>query len=121
MTTLTFKGSKELKQLAERTLYSNKFKIPYQNKHTTKKGMFFVKDEGIYLMQAFSSKKNYVIYALGYNPKTNNNCWDNCRDAVGGDDFAESIPLDKEQLQRLIEGGSLSIKIISETQMEIRA
>ena len=121
MTTLTFKSNNHLKQLAERTLYSNKFKLPYQDKHTTKKGMFFVKDEGIYLMQSFPSKKNYVIYALGYNPKTNEDCWDNCRDAVGGDDFAEFINLDKEQLQRLIEGGSLSIKIISDTQMEVRA
>lgn len=120
MTTLTFRPCKELKELAQITLKCTQFKLPYEDKYTKEKGMYFVKDEGIYLMNAYKksnlvssyTKKNRAIYAFGYNPKTNEDYYEDCRYAVGGDDFAEFIPFSKEQLQRIMNGGNVTIKII---------
>lgn len=65
-----------------------------------KPGLLFVKDDGIYLMSSGipgdtdGVVKNCVLYADGFDPVTNEDCWDDCRDAVGGDDFVEHIGLD---------------------------
>ncbi len=64
----------------------------------------FVKDAGIYLMSNGSpalldpqqvlrdpnTQHSLVVYAEGYGPDN----WDGCREAVGGDDFAEVVGLD---------------------------
>tara|TARA_R100001440_G_scaffold7772_2_gene15121 strand:+ start:141 stop:506 length:366 start_codon:yes stop_codon:yes gene_type:complete len=111
MTTLTFKNSKILKQLAEETRKSKDIKKPYTREKATNKGVWLVKDEGIYLMNAFSTKgkENLVVYADGYNPNKRD-CWEDCVHAVGGDDFAEFVPLDDGQLYRLRVDGNLTIK-----------
>tara|TARA_Y100000593_G_C4309424_1_gene337560 strand:- start:51 stop:416 length:366 start_codon:yes stop_codon:yes gene_type:complete len=111
MTTLTFKNSKILKQLAEETRKSNDIKKPYTREKATNKGVWLVKDEGIYLMNGFSTKgkENLVVYADGYNPNKRD-CWEDCVHAVGGDDFAEFVPLDDEQLNRLRVNGNLTIE-----------
>jgi hypothetical protein len=126
MSTLTFRSNKTLRSLAEETLKHDKFHMPYTKKTTDRKGFFFVKDDGIYLMNAFvktkeeKKKKNHVIYASGYNPKTNEYCWEDSRDAVGGDDFGQLIEFEKDQLDRIARGGSITIKVTKET-FEIRA
>lgn len=56
--------------------------------------IMFVKDDGIYLMSGGVPRQEDgtpVVYAKGYDPKTGD-VWDKCRDAVGGDDFAEYFP-----------------------------
>tara|TARA_R110000824_G_scaffold49489_3_gene138997 strand:- start:279 stop:656 length:378 start_codon:yes stop_codon:yes gene_type:complete len=114
---LTFRSNKTLRSLAEATIKHEKFKVPYENKTTTKKSFFFVKDDGIYLMNSYCDKKgdrkkvNHVVYASGYNPKTNKDVWEDSRDAVGGDDFADSIEFEKDQLDRIARGGSVSIEV----------
>ena len=59
--------------------------------------LFLVKDEGAYLMSGARArlpgkdgKPNYVVYADGYGPDAP---WEKLQAALGGDDFAESIPL----------------------------
>jgi len=61
-----------------------------------------VKDNGIYLMSnsVSSNKKGLeengecpLVYAEGFNPEEDD-VYDKCRYAVGGDDFAEGFPLD---------------------------
>ena len=125
-TKLTFQSSKTLRALAQETLSHTQFHIPYEEKTTPKKSVFFVKDQGIYLMNAYcknngeSKTGNHVVYARGYNPKTNDNCWDDSYMAVGGDDFAESIELTESALHRVAHGGNIAIEI-TDTTMSWRA
>ena len=113
MTILRFKSSDELKKLASETLCRKKFQVPYQKKTTSKKLFWFVKDSGIYLMNGWGNQNaedNVVVYAKGYNPESDD-CWDRCRDAVGGDDFGEGLPMDKDQLTRLANGGDMIMRV----------
>jgi hypothetical protein len=122
MTILHFKASDKLKKLALETLRHKEFQVPYQDKTTSKKTFLFVKDSGIYLMNGWGEKdykNNVVVYAKGYEPDSDD-CWNKCRDAVGGDDFGEAIHMRKDQLTRLANGGDMSIRV-SETQFEWRA
>jgi len=113
MTTLTFK-SKEFSRMME-FMRNNDRTIPYGE--TTKDfGLHLVKDDGIYLMAGTVKadwmehlKKCHVIYAQGFSPKTKD-LWEKCRDAVGGDDFAEWIPLNKEMIEGLEKNGHMKIK-----------
>jgi len=122
---LNFKSNKTLRSLAKETLNADKFKIAYTKKTTTQKGFFLVKDEGIYLMNSYVNKdgerKNVVVYASGYNPKydKHDDLWERTYE-VSGDDFAENIPLDNSALNRLRDGGSLTINL-SDTQIEVIA
>ena len=119
MATLLFNNNKSLKSLARETLKAETFKQPYTNKITKDKGFYLVKDEGIYLMNAFytdndrTPKQNgFVVYASGFNPKYDKygDLWDRTY-AVSRDDFAEFIPMDEEQLMRVAEGGKVKIKL----------
>jgi len=110
-TTLNFRSSKKLRKLAKETMKHDKFKVPYKDETTSEKGFFFVKDEGIYLMNAYKSESNSVVYAVGFNPSTNENCWDESYYAVGGDDFAELLPFDEDALIRIMRGGSVELKV----------
>jgi len=66
--------------------------------------LWLVKDEGIYLMSpgihpdsgADRSTRAPVAYASGFDPTRDDRMavWDRARDAVGGDDFAETVPLE---------------------------
>ena len=125
MTTLTFKSNKTLKSLARETLFSLEFKTAFQDKTTKERSFWLVKDDGIYVMNCYvkdgeREKVKHVVHASGFNPKTNENVWEDSRDAVGGDDFAENIPLDNSQLNRLRDGGNLTVKFTSEY-IEVKA
>ena len=66
--------------------------------------LWLVKDEGIYLMspgihpdaERAERTRAPVSYASGFDPTRDDRMavWDRARDAVGGDDFAEDIPLE---------------------------
>ena len=65
--------------------------------------LWLVKDEGIYLMSPGidpdaepGQRRPPVSYASGFDPTRDDRMavWDRARDAVGGDDFAEEIPID---------------------------
>ena len=123
MTKLKFRGSKTLQKLAQRTIEEEKFIVPYTKKISLKRSFCLVKDDGIYLMNNYISdkeEKNIVVYAQGFNPKTNENVFEDSYLAVGGDDFAEPISLPLEQLYRIAEGGNVDIDI-DETSIMVRA
>ena len=118
---LRFKSSKTLKDLASNTLAKDKFRIPYTKKTTKQKGFYFVKDEGIYVMNSYANEDpedNLVVYALGYDPHKDDDVWERSWRAVGRDDFAESIPLSEQQLTRLLLGRHLVLEV-SETDIKI--
>ena len=56
-------------------------------------------------------KENVVSYADGFDPKTNENVWEDSHH-VSGDDFAEFVPVSKEMLIALGRGiGKMKIKL----------
>ena len=61
--------------------------------------LWLVKDDGVYLMSSAKESlpgegsPNKVVYAKGYNPKTDGDVWDKCQDAMGGDDCVNALPL----------------------------
>ena len=125
MTTLTFNSSKNLKSLARETLFAKEFKTAYVDETTDERSFWLVKDDGIYVMNCYlkngERKVEHVVYASGFNPKydKDGDLWDRTHE-VSGDDFAENIPLEISQLNRLREGGNLTIKLTSEY-IEVKA
>ena len=125
MTTLKFR-SKEFQRMID-WMVGHPRRIPYTQDTTDEYGLWLVKDEGIYVMSpsdesdVVSQKpfKCHVIYARGYSPRVKD-CWDKCRDAVGGDDFAEWIPLSPEQMMRVRRNGELDIRL-TETEISVYA
>tara|TARA_R100000278_G_scaffold85251_1_gene65167 strand:- start:7 stop:384 length:378 start_codon:yes stop_codon:yes gene_type:complete len=106
MTKLTFKSSEGLQTLAEQTLKTTFFKMPYTNETTKEKGLWLVKDEGIYLMKAFavSEKDMPIVYAESFDPYKDEDVWDRSVDAVGGDDFAMFLPFSEAGLNLMKKG-----------------
>ena len=126
--TLTFNSNKSLIKLARDTMKASNFKIAYRDKYTPKKCFYFVKDDGIYLMNCYSNnpneelgrdKPNTVVYASGFNPKFNDDIWEKTYQ-VSRDDFAENIYLTNSQLDRIANGGTITIKL-SEEEYEVIA
>ena len=115
MTTLTFK-SKEFPRMMEFMRNHNRAIPNGKGGEPTKDfGLHLVKDDGIYLMAGtfesdkLDEKRCHVIYAQGYSLKTKD-LWEKCRESVGGDDFAEWIPLNKEMIEGLEKNGHMKIK-----------
>jgi hypothetical protein len=115
-----------LKSLARETLSSKVFHQPYTQETTEQRGIFLVKDEGIYIMDAYADKhpdsyNRRVIYASGYNPKHDKygDLWDRTY-AVSRDDFGEFVPMDDDALIRIMRGGKITIKL-TPTMLEVRA
>ena len=124
---LKFNSNKTLVKLARDTITASKFKVAYQDKLTADKCFLIVKDEGIYLMNCYHrdnssaefSRDSSVVYASGFNPKHNEDVWEDSH-AISGDDFAENIYLTDEQLERVANGGSIDISL-TEDSIGIRA
>lgn len=102
-------------------------KLPYTTENTADYGLWLVKDDGIYVMSPchmedrdieFDGSSVHVIYAKGYD-RNQPDIWDKTYQ-VSRDDFAEFIPLEKKQVQRMMETCELEIGI-SETELEVVA
>ncbi|MDA9991675.1 DUF3085 domain-containing protein [Candidatus Marinimicrobia bacterium] len=68
----------------------------------------FVKDSGIYIMSGSSESQmdgegRLVAYAMNFEPGAEG-LWERCREAVGGDDFCEPLPLEVKMVQQVIDG-----------------
>jgi len=129
MHTLTFKNDKA-NTLSKMLEWANNHprRIPYTKTTTDKHGLWLVKDHGIYLMSPTDENfvnsegvKNTVVYAYGYKPTNKNQdyLWDKTH-AVSGDDFAEFVALTTDQVERVLRGGHITIKL-SATQMGVAA
>ena len=120
---LYFPNTKKLRDLAFRTLIATEFKTAFEQKYTSNKSLWLVKDEGIYLMNCYKKdteflKKDFVVYARGYNPNTLDRglVWDRARE-ISRDDFAENIPLNATMIKNIVHGLDLHIYI---SEKEIR-
>lgn len=107
MTRLVFDNGEALRRLAIGTMKAEKFRIPYTDQATSDKGVLFVKDEGIYLMNAYAGGKppnelGTVVFAESYDPNKDEDVWERSRQAVGGDDFGEFVPLPEIVLRAIV-------------------
>jgi len=130
MTTLIFKGE-DLKAIAKDTMNAKEWELPYESLYEDKDevkqqkaipSFTLVKDSGIYLMSGNTKSKLYskkngnrVCYAEGYNPKEED-VWDKCRYAVGGDDFAEKlvVNLDWIKILSVMPSGTLKVEVFDD-------
>ena len=107
MTRLVFDNGEALRRLAIGTMKAKKFRIPYTDQDTSDKGVLLVKDEGIYLMNAYAGGKppnelGTVVFAESYDPNKDEEVWERSRQAVGGDDFGEFVPLPEIVLRAIV-------------------
>jgi len=107
LTRLVFDNGEALRRLAIGTMKAEKFRIPYTDQATSDKGVLFVKDEGIYLMNAYAGGKppnelGTVVFAESYDPTKDEDVWERSRQAVGGDDFGEFVPLPEIVLRAIV-------------------
>ena len=107
MATCVFKTT-EVRRCIEHALNSTEWSMGWSEEETPVAGLFFVHDQGVYIMSngepkdiiTVDGKENtYVAFAQHCNPKTDEDWWDNSRDLVGGDDFAEVVPITASWLQ----------------------
>ena len=121
MVQLLFEPTDDLKEIFKHTKEAKEWSNPYglMPEMTTEMHIDFVKDRGIYIMSGNKETlpgeetHNMVVYAKGYDP-TVEDCWDKCRDAVGGDDFCEPLPIDDEIASQVAGGSGFFIKINGE-------
>ncbi len=107
MSRIVFNNSEALKCLAEGTLKAKKFRLPYTDKHTKDKGVLFVKDSGIYLMNAYAggsspNELGTVVFAESFDPTKDEDVWERSREAVGGDDFGEFLEFPEIMLKAIL-------------------
>jgi len=107
LTRLVFDNGEALRRLAIGTMKAEKFRIPYTDQDTSDKGVLLVKDEGIYLMNAYAGGKppnelGTVVFAESYDPTKDEDVWERSRQAVGGDDFGEFVPLPEIVLRAIV-------------------
>ena len=78
-----------------------------------KPALWLVKDQGIYIMSnGDAPDRPDVVYAQGYDPNTDGDVWDKCRDAMGGDDCCELIDHDTVvKLTSIPNAKTLGIKV----------
>jgi hypothetical protein len=82
--------------------------------------LFFVHDQGVYLMtnakrtDEETLRYDFIAYAKGCHPKKDEDFYEEARDLVGGDDFAETIPVTAETLKMCDLYEEMRIKVNSE-------
>ena len=83
-----------VKAAYENAVNASSWRASYGDPDVTEPGLWFVKDEGIYLMSnasPFEENKTPVVYADTFHPKVDQDVWERSREAVGGDDFSETL------------------------------
>lgn len=106
MPTCVFK-SDEVYRCVEHALNSTQWSMGWMEELNPVPGLFFVHDQGVYVMSngvptdMASEQTAYVAFAEHCNPKIDDDWWDNSRELVGGDDFAEVVPVNREWLAKL--------------------
>lgn len=114
---LVFKEGKQIAAFLDKC--KDISRIPYTNETTDKRGVWLVKDHGIYVMPSTRERfSNDVVYASGYDPEYED-CW-YAAHKVSPDDFAEFVSLTDNQINNLRRGSDLTINISEET-MEVIA
>lgn len=125
MSTLRFHAA-EVKRVVEHSLaareqgkvlvdYADRAGIPTARyRHVQSPAVLLVHDQGVYLMSnglprdliqgTQETGSNFVAYAVGCHPDTDDAWWETSRQLVGGDDFSETIEAAREILDLINDG-----------------
>lgn len=124
---LVFKGA-EVRKLIDDSKAAPRRYIPYGRKgKNVPVGLVLVKDDGIYLLsnRDGAAAPELISYAKGYGPPSKLESQDarglqyeKIREAVGGDDFAESLPI-TAAFDSLTQDGTNFIVRVSEKQLTL--
>ena len=113
MSIYTFSG-KPLEDLAHSVVLNDRFKLPFQEEWTDRKGVWLVKDAGIYLMNAHAHAAKLVVMCDEFNATMSDERRDEDTDAamemLGGDDFAEFLDAD-EEVWKLVAKGLVNLRV----------
>lgn len=102
MTNLVF-ATEDVKPLVAHARASKQWHKTYEEvEGPAKPALWLVKDEGIYLMsngnprQMADGTESLVAYAQGFDPRVGDrmDVYEAAREAVGGDDFADALPIE---------------------------
>ena len=113
----------EVKRCVEHAQNSTEWGMAWMENETPKPALFFVHDQGVYLMSNGNPRdmvningkeKAYTAYAENCNPETDEDWWDNSRDYVGGDDFVETIILGPHWLENCNDFEELHITVTAD-------
>ena len=105
----TFKNDHKLRAVT-RTALKGRHKLPYGQGSAGRKGVWLVKDEGVYVMPSNGVKRR-PCYAEGFGEG----------DWLGGDDFAEFIPLSDEQIDAIVHGSMPLHILLTDTSIKVTA
>jgi hypothetical protein len=116
-----FKTS-EIKRCIQHALNSTKWSMGWCE-DAPSPAIFFVHDHGVYIMSNGEPKdkdgeETNVAYAKGCDPKKDEDYYEEARHLVGGDDFAETIPVTADTLNRCDLYEEFHIKVLK-TKMEM--
>lgn len=121
---LVFRVDDDLMEIIQHCC-KGKCRIPYTDTISEEPGMWLVKDRGVYMMascEGLSSKTDekraLVVYANGHNPDKDKDTWQADREACGGDDFAEFIPIGG--MEKKIKKGMKLVIELTPTQLSIK-
>lgn len=107
--------AKEVLVAVKHALEGKNHRMGYHTDMEPGPALFFVHDEGIYLMPNCDRTKEQIdekfaiCYAEGCDPREGD-VWDHCRSLVGGDDFGETIQIDPHWITRLSNAELLVIR-----------
>lgn len=105
MSQLVF-ATKDLRRCIEHALKSTKWSMGYSESEPGP-ALFLVHDDGVYCMSNGEpgdpahdgTVSLYCAYAKSCDPEKDADCWENSRALVGGNDFAETIPITADWLK----------------------
>jgi hypothetical protein len=112
MTVLTFDATK-MRRVVEHSLTAPAQRnISYTENKPAAPSVILVHDEGVYLMSngdprdIVEGERSYIVHAKGLGPED----WDASRAAVGGDDFADTLPW-ADAIKAQIDAGAKTIRL----------
>ena len=109
-----FKTS-EVERCVQHALNSKEWGMGW-SQDTPQAALFFVHDQGIYVMSNGEPKdkendETFVAYAKGCHAKNDPEFYEESRFLVGGDDFAETIPVNADWLNQCSQFQELHIRV----------
>lgn len=92
----------------QHALGSTSWSMGFLEDETPTPALFFVHDQGVYVMSngeprdtrdaTDENSRAYTVHAAGTNPDVDEDWWHNAAALVGGDDFAEVLPVTQQWL-----------------------
>ena len=109
--------TQDLKRVINHALQSKDWSMPW-SEEKPQPAILFVHDQGVYCMSNGEPRdlvgdSSFCVYAKGCDPAKDEDFYDESRFLVGGDDFAEILPVSQETLQLCDQFSEVEITVTS--------